>query len=84
MRARILNLLLDLQDQTGVAYLFVSHDLAVVRAMAKRIAVMAAGRIVEIGATEDILKAPQAQATRDLVAAVPRLRIPELDAQGRA
>ena len=75
VRARILNLLLDLQDQTGVAYLFVSHDLAVVRAVANRVAIMSAGQIVETGAPDDILKAPQAQATRDLVAAVPRLRI---------
>lgn len=75
VRARILNLLLDLQEQSGAAYLFVSHDLAVVRAVAKRVAIMSAGRIVEIGATEDVLKAPQAQATHDLVAAVPRLRV---------
>jgi peptide/nickel transport system ATP-binding protein len=74
VRARILNLLLELQEQSGVAYLFVSHDLAVVRAVANRVAIMAEGRVVETGSPGDILHAPRAQATRDLVAAVPRLR----------
>jgi peptide/nickel transport system ATP-binding protein len=75
VRARILNLLLELQQQSGVAYLFVSHDLAVVRAVASRVAIMAEGRIVETGRPDDILRAPRAQATRDLVSAVPRLRL---------
>jgi peptide/nickel transport system ATP-binding protein len=64
-----------LQQQSGVAYLFVSHDLAVVRAVASRVAIMAEGRIVETGRPDDILRAPRAQATRDLVAAIPRLRL---------
>ncbi|RCW79349.1 ABC transporter ATP-binding protein [Phyllobacterium bourgognense] len=73
VRAQILNLLLDLQDETGVAYLFISHDLAVVRAFADRMIVMDEGRIVENGTTEGVLAAPQAEATRLLIDAVPRL-----------
>ena len=73
VRAQILNLLLDLQDETGVAYLFISHDLAVVRAFADRMIVMEEGRIVENGTTEAVLSAPQAEATRVLIDAVPRL-----------
>ena len=73
VRAQILNLLLDLQDETGVAYLFISHDLAVVRAFANRMVVMEEGRIVESGDTPDVLAEPKAQATRALIGAVPRL-----------
>lgn len=73
VRAQILNLLLDLQDETGIVYLFISHDLAVVRAFADRMIVMDEGRIVESGATEGVLAAPQAAATRVLIDAVPRL-----------
>jgi peptide/nickel transport system ATP-binding protein len=74
VRAQILNLLLDVQEESGVAYLFVSHDLAVVRAVADRVAILAEGRIVETGAPDEVFRAPQADATRALVAAVPRLR----------
>ena len=74
VRAQILNLLMDLQDETGVAYLLISHDLAVVRAVARRVAVMDAGRIVESGEPSQVLAAPQARATLALVQAVPRLR----------
>jgi peptide/nickel transport system ATP-binding protein len=74
VRAQILNLLLGLQEESGVAYLFVSHDLAVVRAVADRVAILAEGHIVETGAPDEVLRAPQADATRALVAAVPRLR----------
>jgi peptide/nickel transport system ATP-binding protein len=65
---------LGLQEESGVAYLFVSHDLAVVRAVADRVAILAEGHIVETGAPDEVLRAPQADATRALVAAVPRLR----------
>lgn len=75
VRAQILNLLLDLQEETGVSYLFISHDLAVVRAFADRMAVMEEGRIVEEGMTEDVLANPQAAATRILTDAVPRLAL---------
>jgi len=73
VRAQILNLLLDLQEEAGVAYLFISHDLAVVRAFADRMIVMDEGRIVESGAVEQVLANPQADATRILIDAVPRL-----------
>jgi peptide/nickel transport system ATP-binding protein len=75
VRAQILNLLLDLKEASGVAYLFVSHDLAVVRAMADRLAIMAEGRIVETGPPEEVLRAPRSEAARALVAAAPRLRV---------
>ncbi|MGN8019930.1 ABC transporter ATP-binding protein [Phyllobacterium sp. 22229] len=75
VRAQILNLLLDLQAETGVSYLFISHDLAVVRAVTDRMIVLDEGRIVESGETERILAAPQAEATRVLIDAVPRLQV---------
>jgi peptide/nickel transport system ATP-binding protein len=73
VRAEILNLLMDLQEEAGVAYLLITHDLAVVRAVAGRMAVMDAGRIVETGPPDAVFEAPQAAATRALLAAVPRL-----------
>ncbi len=65
----IVELLRDLQARHGLAYLFVSHDLATVRAMADRIAVMKDGKIVEEGATETLLANPRADYTRRLLAA---------------
>jgi peptide/nickel transport system ATP-binding protein len=73
IRSQILNLLADLKETTGVAYLLVSHDLAVVRAVADRVLVMEAGRIVEAGEPAHVFAAPAAPATRALIAAVPRL-----------
>jgi peptide/nickel transport system ATP-binding protein len=73
IRGQILNLLADIQRAHGVAYLFVSHDLAVVGAVADRVAVFDAGRIVETGLVADVLGAPRSEAARRLVAAVPRL-----------
>lgn len=75
VRAQILNLLLDLQAETRVSYLFISHDLAVVRAFANRMIVMEEGRIAEEGYTEEVLANPQANATQVLIDAVPRLVI---------
>jgi peptide/nickel transport system ATP-binding protein len=74
VRARIVNLLLDIRDATGVAYLLISHDLALVRAIAERVAIMHAGRIVEHGPVDAVFAAPAHEATRALIAAVPRLR----------
>ena len=74
VRNAVLNLLRDLQDRTGVAYLLISHDLAVVRAVASEVAIMDAGRIAERGTVADIFAHPQTDTTRRLLAAVPRLR----------
>jgi len=73
VRGRILELLVELQRERGLAYLFISHDLAVVRAISHRIAVMDAGRIVEEGPAADVVTAPRSDAARRLIAAVPRL-----------
>ncbi|MCM5555400.1 ATP-binding cassette domain-containing protein [Pleomorphomonas sp. NRK KF1] len=73
VRGRILELLVGLQRETGVGYLFVSHDLAVVRAVSHRIAVMAAGRIVEEGPAARVIAAPSSDVLIDLIGAVPRL-----------
>ncbi len=73
VRAKILELLVDLQREQGIAYIFVSHDLAVVRAISHHIAIMDAGRIVEHGPARDIVADPQSDIGRALVAAVPRL-----------
>ena len=71
IQAQILNLLKDLQRDLGLAYLFVAHDLAVVRTMSDRIAVMNKGKIVETGDAERVYKDPQDEYTRALLAAVP-------------
>jgi peptide/nickel transport system ATP-binding protein len=73
VRGEIVALLLETQLRTGVAYLFIAHDLALVRATAGRTAVMDAGRIVEIGPTLDVLANPRDDRTRALIAAAPRL-----------
>src|SRR5262249_11111609 len=71
VQAVVLNLLQDLKEQLGMGYLFVSHDLNVVRLLCDRVIVMRAGRIVEQGPTQRVLSAPVAQYTRDLLAAIP-------------
>jgi peptide/nickel transport system ATP-binding protein len=71
VQAVVLNLLQDLKERLGMSYLFVSHDLNVVRLMCDRVIVVRAGRIVEQGPTQRVLTAPEAQYTRDLLAAIP-------------
>lgn len=68
-QAGILDLLLDLQEREGLSMVFISHDLAVVRHMSDRVAVMNDGRIVEDGDTEDVYAAPTSAFTRELIAA---------------
>ena len=72
IQAGIINLLLDLQDRFGLAYLFVSHDLSVVKHLAHDVAVMHRGRIVEQGTSAEVFGNPRDEYTRRLLAAVPR------------
>jgi peptide/nickel transport system ATP-binding protein len=76
IQAGIVNLLLDLQDEFGLSYLFVSHDLSVVKHLAHRVAVMHRGRIVEQGDADDVFARPQHEYTRKLLAAVPQAEAP--------
>jgi oligopeptide transport system ATP-binding protein len=71
IQAQILNLLKDLQQDFGLTYLFVAHDLAVVRTMSDRIAVMNKGQLVEIGLAEEVYTNPQNDYTKALLSAVP-------------
>jgi peptide/nickel transport system ATP-binding protein len=71
VQAVVLNLLQELKDSLGMSYLFVSHDLNVVRLLCDRVIVMQSGKIVEQGPTEQVLFSPAAQYTRDLLAAIP-------------
>jgi peptide/nickel transport system ATP-binding protein len=72
VQATVLNLLLDLQEEFGLTYLFISHDLAVVKYMADEILVMNQGEIVERGSAEDIYARPQHPYTQQLLGAIPR------------
>jgi peptide/nickel transport system ATP-binding protein len=72
VQAQVLNLLKDLQDELGLAYIFISHDLAVVRFMADEVLVMKDGEVVEQASVAEILDAPKQEYTRRLLGAIPR------------
>lgn len=74
IQSQILNLLRSLQRDLGLTMIFISHDLAVVRYIADRIAVMQEGKIVELGEAERVFDSPEADYTRTLLEAIPRIR----------
>jgi len=71
IQAQVMNLMLDLQQRRGLAYLFIAHDLSVVRYMSRRIAVMYLGRIVEMGGANEVLQTPRHPYTKALIESVP-------------
>ncbi|MDQ8732373.1 ABC transporter ATP-binding protein [Bradyrhizobium sp. LHD-71] len=73
VQAAIVNLLADLRDRLGVAYLFISHDISVVAHIADRVAVMHHGKMVEIGRADEVMNAPKHPYTMKLLSAVPRI-----------
>ncbi|UVK50505.1 ATP-binding cassette domain-containing protein [Mesorhizobium sp. AR02] len=80
VRGQILDLLLDLQRQERIAYLFISHDLGVVRAIAHRVVLLDAGRIAESGDARAVIDAPQSAIGKALVASAPKLKRTTQDA----
>ena len=80
IKAQVINLMLDLQESMGIAFLFISHDMAVVERVSHRVAVMYLGQIVEIGPRASIFSSPQHPYTRKLMEAVP---VPDPDRLGR-
>lgn len=74
MQAQVINLLMDLQDKLGLSYLFIAHDLAVVRAVARRVAVLYAGEVVELADKHDLYEDPKHPYTQALLAAIPSLQ----------
>ncbi|UJW75076.1 ABC transporter ATP-binding protein [Rhizobium sp. SL42] len=71
VRAKVLDLMLELQEQMGLAYLFISHDMAVIEKMSHAVAVMKAGKIIEMGTRQQIFEDPREEYTRLLMSAVP-------------
>jgi len=75
VQAQVINLMMDLQETLSLTYVFIAHDLAVMRQIATRTAVMYLGAIVELGPTEDVFRAPAHPYTAALLAAVPRISV---------
>ncbi|MGE9297200.1 MAG: ATP-binding cassette domain-containing protein, partial [Puniceicoccales bacterium] len=75
VRAQILNLLSDIQQERGLTFLFITHDLSTVRQFADRVAIMRAGEIIEEGETEEVFTRPRHDYTRGLLDAVPRVHL---------
>ncbi|MCY1501938.1 putative D,D-dipeptide transport ATP-binding protein DdpF [compost metagenome] len=74
VQAQVLNLMRDLQDEFGLTYLLISHNLAVIRHMCDDVGVMQRGRLVEQGSAAEVLDAPKHAYTKALMAAVPDMR----------
>jgi ABC-type oligopeptide transport system ATPase subunit len=72
VQAQVLNLMRDLQDEFGLSYLFISHDMSVVEFLSDRIGVMYLGELIEEGSKEDIYRNPQQEYTAQLISAIPR------------
>ena len=83
VQAQILNLMQDLQDQLGLSYLFISHDLSVVQHMSQRVAVMYVGQIVELTTTEKLFTVPKHPYSQALLSSIP-IPDPEVNALGQA
>lgn len=82
IQAQIINLLMDLQDQLGLTYLIISHDLSVLRHISHRVAIMYLGRVVETGPTEQVFANPRHPYTQALLSAIP-IPDPEADWHGQ-
>ena len=83
VQARVLELLAELRPRRGLTFVFITHDLSVVRNIADRVAVFERGRLVEIGATQDLFSAPANPCTRRLIGAVPVITPEEADFRAR-
>ncbi|HUQ71458.1 MAG TPA: ABC transporter ATP-binding protein, partial [Planctomycetaceae bacterium] len=84
VQAQVLNLLKDLQERRGLTYIFISHDLSVVKFMADMMAVMNAGKIVEFGPSEQIYAQPQDDYTKRLIAAIPQVSLDAIERRMRS
>jgi peptide/nickel transport system ATP-binding protein len=83
VQAQVLNLLKNLQEQRNLTYIFISHDLSVVKFMSDMMAVMNAGQIVEFGPSEAIYAAPRHEYTRKLIASIPEVSLERVQDSAR-